>query len=86
MPYGVKQIGGSMSGGHYDYMYLKVAQLADDIELGTGEHSEAPPELRARFKTHLHKVARALKAIEYNDSGDGDPEEVDLLTEILGPC
>lgn len=30
---------------------------------------------RKAFRKHLHKVSKALRAIEWNDSGDGDSTE-----------
>lgn len=54
-----------MSGGSMDYLYSKVA----DASFVTSS-----PERKA-FYRHLRKVARALKAIEWNDSGDGDDGE-----------
>ena len=55
-----------MSGGSMDYLYFRV----EDAVFAT--HS---PERRA-FRKHLHLVAKALKSIEWNDSGDGDDEEI----------
>lgn len=71
-----------MSGGSYEYTYVKIDMMADDITLN-GSCSAAPPALRAAFKEHLRKVARACKAIEWNDSCDGDDNETELLTEIV---
>jgi hypothetical protein len=73
-----------MSGGAYDYAFGKVTEVAEQI-VEKGDCSAAPPHLRKAFKAHLRKIADALKAIEWNDSGDGDQDEEDLLREILGP-
>ena len=56
-----------------DYLYYKVEEaefIGDTV-------------LRVRFKEHLKKVARALRAIEWNDSGDGDKDEDRLIQEVL---
>ena len=47
-----------------DYLYeqVGVAQFAEDSVL------------RRAMRKHLNKVAAALHAIEWNDSGDGDPD------------
>ena len=55
-----------MSGGSMNYLYI----LVRDAEFHT--HS---PERKA-FREHLMLVANALRAIECNDSGDGDDQEV----------
>lgn len=65
-----------MSGGSMDRLYLKI------------EDAEFKPEndtpLRTAFRVHLAKVAATLKAIEWNDSGDGDPDEDALIRACLG--
>lgn len=55
-----------MSGGSMDFLYIRVR----DAEFHT--HS---PERKA-FREHLMLVASALRSIEWNDSGDGDDQEV----------
>lgn len=72
-----------MSGGEYDWIYLKIQEFAESIH-EKGDGSAANPELRRRFKAHLLKVAKAAKAIEWNDSGDGDDEETRLIEACLG--
>lgn len=76
-----------MSGGSYDYAYCKIHDLASSIKLegGCGEGYCAPPELRRRFKKHLDDVAEAARAIEWNDSGDGDDEEAAKILRCLSP-
>ena len=73
-----------MSGGAYDYAFGKVTEVAEQIS-EKGDCHAAPPHLRRAFKEHLRKIADVLRAIEWNDSGDGDQDEEDLLREILGP-
>lgn len=53
------------------------------------EHSDEPGcdadgELRLKFREHLRKVADAMKAIEWNDSGDGARDEAALIKACLG--
>jgi hypothetical protein len=67
-----------MSGGAYNYAYYKIEELAGDIS-----RNAKTPERKA-FVRLLVKVAKAAKAIEWNDSGDGDPHETDLIREALG--
>ena len=55
-----------MSGGSMDYLYARV----EDSRFDTYS-----PERKA-FRKHIFLVAKALKSIEWNDSGDGDDDEV----------
>lgn len=74
-----------MSGGHYDYKYAVIKDLAFDIEVPSrGEAQYTDSALRKKFKKHLELVALACRAIEWNDSGDGDSEEITLLKKCLG--
>jgi hypothetical protein len=68
----------TMSGGAYNYGYAKIEQLADEMN-----PRMQTPERRA-FLRLLERVAKAAKAIEWNDSGDGDPDEARLIQEALG--
>jgi hypothetical protein len=54
-----------MSGGSMDYLYIRV----EDATFKTNS-----PERKA-FRRHLMRVAKALRSIEWNDSGDGDDAE-----------
>jgi hypothetical protein len=40
-------------------------------------------DLRRRFREHILLVAPAMKAIEWNNEGDGDEHENDLIREII---
>ncbi len=62
-----------MSGGSMGYLYSKV----DDAEF----RLDTP--LRRAFKEHLKLVSVALRAIEWNDSGDGDSSEDDAIKACL---
>jgi hypothetical protein len=62
-----------MSGGSMNYLFASVENA---------EFSENTV-LRKAFKNHLNKVARALKAIEWNDSGDGDDFEDELIRACI---
>lgn len=73
-----------MSGGAYDYVYSRIDDLAGEIR-DAGGCSAAPPHLRRAFKEHLRVVALAVRAIEWNDSGDGDRDEEKIIREVLGP-
>jgi hypothetical protein len=65
-----------MSGGSMNYLYRRVEEDATFIE--------KTPERKA-FRKHLVKVAAALRAIEWNDSGDGARDEEELIRACLYP-
>lgn len=67
-----------MSGGSYDYAYIKVKDFADDVMM------RSPSAARLAFIRHLYKVADAMKAIEWADSGDTAPGSEDAaIREVL---
>lgn len=63
-----------MSGGSMNYLYRSVKDA--DFRTDT--------VLRRAFRAHLNTVANTLRAIEWNDSGDGDDREDDLIRECIG--
>jgi hypothetical protein len=63
-----------MSGGSMNYLYAAVEGATFD------EHNF----LRKAFRSHLLKVAEALRAIEWNDSGDGADNEDFLIAKAIG--
>jgi hypothetical protein len=62
-----------MSGGSMDYLYSRVQGA---------EFRRNTPERRA-FSAHLEKVAEALRAIEWSDSGDSSE---DAATRAILKC
>lgn len=64
-----------MSGGSMNYLSERVLDA---------EFSERTA-LRRAFRAHLNKVAAALHAIEWNDSGDGYDGEERLIKACLAP-
>lgn len=76
-----------MSGGSYDYFYIKVEEIAHRIstESCCSSIGYSRPALRKAFKEHLLKVAEILHAIEWNDSCDGDSTENEKIEALLGP-
>jgi hypothetical protein len=72
-----------MSGGSYNYAFRHVEEFADKLD------GNVPLEtsfvLRKAFGTHCRMVARAMKAIEWNDSDDGDDQEEQLIKAVLAP-
>ena len=64
-----------MSGGSMNYLSLKVEDAAF--------YRDTP--LRRAFAKHLHLVAEALHAIEWNDSGDGADNEDEAIRAALIP-
>lgn len=61
-----------MSGGSHNYAYLAV----QDFRTGG-------TVLRDAFQAHLAKVAAAMKAIEWNDSCDGDDREDEKIRACI---
>lgn len=61
-----------MSGGSYNYAYMRIEDLASEIRPTT--------LLRRTFIDHLKMVAKACHAIEWVDSGDCGPggEDADI--------
>ena len=73
-----------MSGGSYDYAFLKVDGVAASLRIDdAGCANYVDVRLRKRFRTHLQLVARAMKAIEWNDSCDGDDGEQSAIRACL---
>lgn len=66
-----------MSGGSMDYFYGKLGDAVDQVQGNTMR--------RIAIRSHMVKLARALKAIEWNDSGDGDDQEDALIDDCLAP-
>ena len=62
-----------MSGGSMDYLYCRVMDATF--------HTDTPE--RKAFRKHLFLVAKALKSIEWNDSGDGDDDEVSNIMACI---
>ena len=56
-----------------DYLYARV----EDVRFDTNS-----PERKA-FRKHIFLVAKALKSIEWNDSGDGDDDEVQNIMACI---
>ncbi len=67
-----------MSGGRYNYAYSRFEDYAYDLA-----PNAKTPERKA-FLRLLNIVAAAARAIEWNDSGDGDNRETELIREALG--
>ena len=73
-----------MNGGAYNYAYRTVRDLADEMAIDGGLDA-APPVMRHALRAHLEDLAKVLRAVEWNDSGDGDPDEERLILELLSP-
>lgn len=75
-----------MSGGAYDYAYVRVQEMADAMEQALpnlparGRGVNRP--LRRRVIAHLRDVAELMRALEWEDSGDGAAWE-GLARELL---
>jgi hypothetical protein len=62
-----------MSGGSMDYLSHKLENV----------YFKTDTALRRTFRVHLQHVADALHAIEWNDDGDGAPNEDELIRKCL---
>lgn len=58
-----------MSGGHYDYAFTRVEEMAQLMEGEAGEMFDF--NLRLRTARFLGRVAALMRKIEWEDSGDG---------------
>lgn len=72
-----------MSGGAYNYAYAAVHVFAEKMAIDSQLADYTDPELRRRFRDHLTAVAEAMKAIEWNDTGDGARNERELIRKCL---
>lgn len=82
-----------MSGGSYNYAFRIVEQFADALEAGTTfpDFTDGRPtgcknnHDRIGFAAHLRKVAAAMKAIEWVDSGDcSHPDDTEAIHAVTG--
>lgn len=69
-----------MSGGHYDYAYHIVDDMADALSNRRGNSL-----LRDAFVMHLRLVSAAMHEVEWADSGDGATDEDSAIRACLGP-
>jgi hypothetical protein len=72
-----------MSGGSMGHLYRRILGAVDNDSNEYDEGFLKNTELRKLFATHLRNVAAALKAIEWNDSGDGADDEDMLIVKCL---
>jgi hypothetical protein len=61
-----------MSGGSYDYLYLRIDELADKVRDRAARADYTHKTLRRAFAALLNRVAKAAYALEWADSGDTD--------------
>lgn len=82
-----------MSGGSYNYAYGIVERFADALDAGMtfpDVHGARPTGCennhdRIGFAAHLRKVAAAMKAIEWVDSGDcSHPHDTEAIHAVTG--
>lgn len=70
-----------MSGGSWDYVYSRVQDIADRLQ-GRGQTAD-----RRALGAHLRKIAAALKAIEWSDSGDDDEAAAtEAIRAVVSPA
>lgn len=63
-----------MSGGSVGYLYSRIEEA----------YFHQNTQERRALKAHMYKLARALRAVEWNDSGDGADDESELIREAIG--
>lgn len=69
-----------MSGGSWDYVYSRIDDIADRLT------SDANP-LRRAMVPSVRALAKAMRAIEWVDSGDyGDGDDEELIRDFLASC
>lgn len=73
-----------MSGGSYNYAFNGLEYFASTMSL-SGQCDAAPQALRVAFRAHCYKVAEAMRAIEWNDSCDGDANEAAKILACIQP-
>lgn len=78
-----------MSGGSYEYAYLVVERMAEALDAGEAfdgrETGEVNNVVRLGFAAHLRKVAAAMQAIEWEDSGDcSPPHAAEAIWKVTG--
>lgn len=69
-----------MSGDEYGHLYEKVDEMAYRVRL---RHQN--DALLVAFADHLEGVAKAMKAIEWVDSGDGDDSMREKVQDVVSP-
>jgi hypothetical protein len=72
-----------MSGGSMNYLYRRLIDAAENDGGDFVEGFNKNTGLRRQFALHMLDVADALKAIEWNDSGDGADNEDELISHCL---
>lgn len=72
-----------MSGGSYDYAYRTAENMAEQMLRQMPAHRQ----LNGRwFAAHLHLVAMAKEAIEWEDSGDSGSEDTQQAEQMDHTC
>ena len=66
-----------MSGGEWGYVYSRVQEVADRLRV-------QPDRNRRAMAPHVDRLAVALKAIEWLDSGDSGDDSKEILAFLDG--
>lgn len=73
-----------MSGGWYNYAFVRVDDFCSELRMGDTEELTL---LRQDFRTLLRLCAKAMKDIEWVDSGDCGPGyEIESIKQALALC
>lgn len=59
-----------------NYLYQKIEDAIQEVK---GESIR-----RQAVRGYMRKMAAVLRAVEWNDSGDGDDEEDNLIDDLIG--
>jgi len=66
-----------MSGGAYDYFYIKLEEFVDELEINDNPN-------RIAFKQLLKEIAKCAHDVEWADSGDySDKQADDSLNDLF---
>lgn len=75
-----------MSGGSYDYAFVKIDDLAGEVSARARSSPTSERALRMAFADLLGKVATAAKALEWCDSNDTSWEDAEpVLRSLVSP-
>jgi hypothetical protein len=68
-----------MSGGVYDYVYIRLKDLADQIR-----YENDHPAIRRRISEYLSYLSKIMYEVEWYDSGDRGKEAWIEIRRLLG--
>jgi hypothetical protein len=70
-----------MSGGNYEYFYLKLQNFIEEVERWEEENPDYKSDERKKFKDVMKEASNVLKSIEWTDSGDSSQEATNIAIQ-----